>query len=89
MSSKDPSKYSDSELLEEFKKIKPAPMTDAFIIGFLVGIILFGVVVNAWGFFTLIPLYMIYLFLKKPKRYNGLKKELEKRNLEEDSPGQE
>jgi len=41
---------SDKELLDEFSKIKPSPIFDAFFIGFMVGIILFGVVVNAWGF---------------------------------------
>ena len=56
-------------------------MTDAFFIGFLVGIILYGIAANGWGFLMLIPLFLIYLLLKKPKQYAALQKELKKRNL--------
>lgn len=75
------SKLTDQELLEVAKNNKPSPIIDAFFIGFLVGIIIFSVATSAWGFLTLIPLFLIYLFLKKPKKYEALKKELEKRNL--------
>ncbi len=75
------SQLSDKELLEAARISKPSPMIDAFFIGFLVGIIIYSVVANSWGFLTLIPLYLIYIFLKKPKKYEALKKELEKRNL--------
>lgn len=71
----------DSELQEEVKKIKPSPIIDAFFIGFLIGIIIFSVVASTWGFLTLIPLFLIYLFLKKSKKYDALKEELKKRNL--------
>jgi hypothetical protein len=72
---------SDKELLEEIKKIKPSPMLDAFFIGFLIGIIIFSVAANTWGLVSLIPLYLVYVFLKKSKRYEALKKELQQRNL--------
>jgi hypothetical protein len=62
------SQLSDEKLVEEFKKIKPSPKFDAFFIGFLVGIILFSVAFSSWGFLTLIPLFLIYLFLKKGKK---------------------
>ncbi|MBK7600267.1 MAG: FUSC family protein [Acidobacteria bacterium] len=75
------SQLSDNELLEEFRKIKPSPLIDAFLIGFLIGIIIFGIAVSAWGFTILIPLFLIYLFLKKSTRYESLKKELRERNL--------
>ncbi len=81
MKPKDLSQLNDEELLAEFKKIKPSPLFDAFFIGFLIGILIFGAVAGAWGFTFLIPLFLIYLFLKKPKRYNALKKELDKRNI--------
>lgn len=83
MPQKELSQLTDKELLEVAKNNKPSPMIDAFFIGFLVGIIIYGAAANAWGFVILIPLYLIYLFLKKPKRYNELKKELEKRNIQE------
>jgi len=76
------SQLSDKELLEVAKNSKPSPIIDAFFIGFLVGIIIYSVVANSWGFLTLIPLYLIYVFLKKPKKYEALKNELKKRNLE-------
>jgi hypothetical protein len=76
------SQLSNEELLEVAKNNKPSPLFDAFFIGFLVGIIIFSVAVNSWGVLTLIPLYLIYLFLKKPKLYEALKNELKKRNLE-------
>lgn len=75
------SQLSDNELLEEFRKIKPSPLIDAFLIGFLIGIIIFGIALSAWGFTLLIPLFLIYLFLKKSARYESLKKELRERNL--------
>ncbi len=82
MNQKELSQLTDKELLEVAKKNKPSPIIDAFFIGFLVGIIIFSVAANAWGFLTLIPLYLVYILLKKPKKYEALKKELEKRNLQ-------
>jgi hypothetical protein len=49
------------------KKSSPSPIVDAFLIGFLVGIIIYSVAVNSWGFLTLIPLFLIYKLMKKPK----------------------
>lgn len=69
-------------MLKVAKIKKPSPIIDAFFIGFLVGIIIYSVVANTWGLLTLIPLYLIYIFLKKPKKYEALKKELKKGNLE-------
>jgi hypothetical protein len=73
MSQKESSELTDQELVEA-KKIKPSPIIDAFFIGFLVGIIIYSVVANSWGFLTLIPLFMIYRLLKKSKRNQALKK---------------
>jgi hypothetical protein len=82
MNQKGLSQLTDKELLEVAKRNKPSPIIDAFFIGFLIGIIIYGVAANAWGFITLIPLFLIYLLLKKPKRYEALKKELEERKLQ-------
>ncbi|MBK8621165.1 MAG: FUSC family protein [Saprospiraceae bacterium] len=75
------SQLSNEELLEVAKNNKPSPVLDAFFIGFLGGIIIFSIVANSWGLVTLLPLYLIYIFLKKPKQYEALKNELKKRNL--------
>jgi hypothetical protein len=81
MNQQELSQLSDNELLDEFRKIKPSPLMDAFFIGFLIGVIIFGVAASAWGFTILIPLVLIYLFLKKSTRFESLKRELGKRNL--------
>lgn len=82
MNQEELSQLTDEELLEAAKANKPSPLIDAFFIGFLAGIIVYSIAANAWGFFTLIPLYLIYIFLKKPKQYEALKKELKERNLQ-------
>jgi hypothetical protein len=81
MNEKELTQLTDQELLEVAKANKPSPLIDAFFIGFLIGILIYGAAANAWGFVTLIPLYLIYVFLKKPKKYKALQKELKKRNL--------
>lgn len=81
MNLQDLSALSNEKLLEEAEKTKPSPKIDAFFIGFLVGIIIFSVAVSTWGFLTLIPLSLIYLLLKKSKRYDAIKKELRGRGL--------
>lgn len=81
MDPKEIAQLTDNELIEEVKKIKPSPVVDAFLIGFLVGIIIFSAVVSAWGLASLIPLFLIYVLLKKSKKYDALKEELKKRNL--------
>lgn len=81
MSRNDLTQLSDEELIAEANKIKPSPIMDAFSIGFLVGIIIFGVAANAKFFFALIPLFLIRALLKKSKRYDQLQAELKARNL--------
>jgi len=81
MNASELAQLSDEELLERYRKFKPSPILDAFFIGFLVGILIFSAAANTWGLVTLIPLFLIYLFLKKPKQYAALKNELANRNL--------
>jgi hypothetical protein len=82
MPNTDFSALSDAELLEFAKQNQPSPLVDAFIIGFLIGILIFAAAVNGWGLVMLIPLFMIRAFLKKPKRHEALMSELKMRNLE-------
>lgn len=81
MNQKEVAALTDQELQEAAKKLKPTPIVDAFFIGFLVGIVIFSVAVNRWGFLTLIPLVLMYRLLKKPKHYEALNDELKKRGL--------
>ena len=64
---KELSAYTDQELLDEVKKLKSFSITNAFIIGFLIGVIIYSVIENTWGLLTLIPLYLIHKFANDPK----------------------
>lgn len=57
---KDYSKLALDELLTEEKKIKKAEITSAVLIGFLIGVIVYGVAENGFGFlYIFIPLLLI------------------------------
>jgi len=81
MDQKDLSELTDQELLTEAKKMKSSFITNAFFIGFLIGIVVYSIVKNSWGFFTLLPLYFAYRLIKNSKKDKDLKKELSARNL--------
>lgn len=72
----------NEELLQEAKKMKTTSITNAVFIGFLIGIVIYSVVKNTVGFFTLIPLFIAYRLIKKSK-YDKAELEdlLKKRNL--------
>ena len=57
MNQKELSELTDSELLNEAKKMKSNNVTNALFIGILMGIVVYSVVKNGLGFFTLIPLF--------------------------------
>jgi len=82
MEQKTLTELTDQELIEEAKKQKSSPLVDAFFVGFLVGIVIFSLLVNSWGFLTLIPLWMIYSLVKKSKRNEALTKEMKMRSLQ-------
>lgn len=81
MNQKELSELTDQELLEEAKKMKSSSIIHAGLIGFMIGVIIYSVVKNSWGFLTLIPLFFVYKLLNKPKRNKALKKLLKERNL--------
>ncbi len=82
-------KLTNEELLVEKKKLKKSKIFHAIAIGFLVGILIFGVV--SWslssekhiGFLIpmLIPITFIYKILKGPNQNKELEKVLKERNL--------
>ncbi len=72
---------SDQELLDKAKKVKSNPITYALLIGFLIGVIIYSIVVNSLGFFTLIPLYFIYKLIKNSEKDKALDESLKERNL--------
>lgn len=52
---------------EKAKKAKSTAIVNALLIGFLIGVLVFGFVKNGFGFFALIPLYFIYKLVNKPE----------------------
>jgi hypothetical protein len=65
------SELTDQELLQEAKKKKTTSITNAFLIGFLAGIVVYSVAKNTWGFLTLIPLFLIYKLVNNSKYDNA------------------
>ena len=75
------SELSDQELLAEAKKNKSTNRIDAFIIGFSIAVVVYSIFVNRFGFLMLIPLFIVYKILNKPKNDKELEKLLKERNL--------
>lgn len=79
----------DEELLVEKKKLKKSQMTHAVLIGFLAGILIFGIVSwslspeKHWGFLIpmLIPIAFIYKLVKNTNTNKDLEEVPEERSL--------
>ena len=82
MNKRNLSELTDKELLQEAKKMKSTSITNAVLIGFLAGIVLYSVVKNRVGLVTLIPLFLAYKLVNWSK-YNNQELEdlLKERNL--------
>jgi len=80
MKQKELSELTDQELLQEAKKMKSASIINAFLIGFMIGIVIYSIVKNSLGFFALIPLFFAFKVFHKPKKNKELKKLLKERN---------
>jgi len=80
---KELSELTDQELLDEAKKLKSFSLTNALIIGLLMGIVFYSVVKNTWGILTLIPFYIVFKIANDPKnkKYEAIEKLLKERNL--------
>lgn len=82
MHQKELSELTDQELLDEAKKVKSTSIQYALLIGFLIGIVLYSVVKNSLGFFTLIPLYFVYKLINNSNYdHKALENLLKERNL--------
>lgn len=71
----------DEELLQRAKDIESSPIANAILIGFLIGIIIYSILVNSVGLFTLIPLYFVYKLVEKSKRNTTIEKIMKERNM--------
>ncbi|MFT4760600.1 MAG: hypothetical protein ACI9XO_004820 [Paraglaciecola sp.] len=74
MKQKESSELTNQELLAEAKKKKSTAIMNALLIGFLFGIVIYSVVKNNVGFFTLIPLYFVFKMLNNSKKEEVLEK---------------
>tara|TARA_R110002072_G_scaffold196769_1_gene354147 strand:+ start:216 stop:464 length:249 start_codon:yes stop_codon:yes gene_type:complete len=81
MRPQDFSDLTDQELLDEAKKVKSNAIMNATLIGFMVGVVIYGVAKNNLGFFFLIPLFLAFKFFHKPQNNEALEKVLKERNL--------
>jgi hypothetical protein len=77
------SQLTNDELLAEAKKMKSFSISNALFIGFLAGIIIYSIAVNRIGWFTLIPLFLIYKLVndQKNKQYKELQALVKERGL--------
>ncbi len=81
MTQKELSELTDQELLAQAKKMKSTAIINALLIGFMIGIIIYSIVKNSIGLFTLIPLFFVYKLFNNSKNNKGLEKLLKERNL--------
>lgn len=83
MKQKELRELSDQELLQEAKKMKSVSITNAVLIGFLLGIVFYSIVKNSLGFLTLIPLFLAYKLINNKSKYSNQELEnlLKERNL--------
>ncbi|WP_316767943.1 hypothetical protein [Pedobacter frigiditerrae] len=82
MNQKPLSELTDQELLLEAKKRKSTTIIDAVLIGFLIGVVFYSVVKSSFGFLMLIPIFLAYKLINKPKYDNKeLEALLKERNL--------
>ena len=81
MKQKELSELTDQELLNEAKKMKLTPIMNTLLVGVMIGVIIYSVVKNSIGFFTLIPLFFIYRLANNSKNDKAVENLLKERNL--------
>jgi hypothetical protein len=81
MNQKEQSELTNQEQLDEAKKMKSAARTNALLIGIMIGVVVWSVVKNTVGFFTLIPLFFIYKLLNNSKDDKASEEDLKEQNL--------
>lgn len=75
------SELTDQELLDEAKKMKSASIISAALIGFMIGVVVYSIAKNNIGFFTLVPLFLVYKIFNGSKKNDALNEILSERNL--------
>ena len=75
MTKKEQSESADQKFIEEEKIKKSDVILNAFLIGFLIGIVIYSIAANSWGIFTIIPLFLAYKLIKNSRNNKGSKTE--------------
>ena len=81
MDAKQLSELDDAALLEAGKKKEKELQIDRFIVGMVIGVALYSLVKNGFGFFTFFPLLYILVATKKTAENKLIKAEIAARNL--------
>ena len=83
MDTRDLPQLTDQELLEEAKKLRSFSVTNAVLIGFLVGIVVYSIINSTFGFLMLLPLYLAHRLINDPrnKKVKEVELLLKQRNL--------
>jgi hypothetical protein len=75
------SELSDEQLLQEAKKLKTKNIINGFLVGFMIGVIVYSIINKSISVFTFIPLVLIYKIVNDAKKDAPLKEILKQRNL--------
>ena len=62
------------EQLQEAKKAKSAAIINAVLIGFMIGIVMYGIFKNKVGLFTLIPVFITFKLINNSKKKKASEK---------------
>lgn len=72
MEEKDQSKSKDQSLSVESKKMKSKSVTNAILIGFMIGVVIYSIFNGTLGLVVLIPLLFALGVFNKPKKQESL-----------------
>ncbi len=80
MNSNEFSKLSNEEIEQEIKKLKSNSKTQGVLIGLFVGIAIYALVKNGFGFSSFFPIILVVILLNNRKKISALENELTSRN---------
>lgn len=69
---------SDQELLKKLKNVKTYKLIDAVIVGATIGVVIYSMVKNGFGFFTFFPLLLAFLIARNSANNKILEKEIQR-----------
>jgi len=79
MSDRNFTEFNDEDLIAERKKLKTTNIINAVLCGVLVGVAAYSTVKHGFGFFTVFPLYFVFILVRNRSKMKSLDAELESR----------